>query len=564
MISWIQNHLIRHGRWIFISLLGVIIIAFVFTIGNTPGLTTDKSNYEERFFYGVDLNNPLRMNQIAGETGLSLLLINGSATDNENQIQNAMGNRIVQKHLIEMIGLPIPTEAQLSGYVEDLRFFQDDAGAFDPSKYRDFLAQLESNPETSVAEFLKVIAEDYQINQLDSALQGPGYHLDAQTQLIMDSQNTEYALYNVKFDYESFNPEFNPSEANLKAYYEQQKVSYETEKKVVASYIVFSKEKEKKPTLSEEAIEAHYQSNKARINADYIAQNPADATGEIAEADLTFGMVSQIAQEDLANSIQEKSSENRANDFVYKLYDHEITIDSETFNTQKSNYQVEEISLDPYAKSQVSSQALPSDLLNSAFDLNEGRYYSDPFKTELGYAVLFYRGTQASVIPPYEAVAEQVLVDFTQSNKRAAFNQYEQSLKADLEAIVASDSASSSSSDFKAAAEALGNITVEAYPNFSSENRPTDVSPYEFQAVYRMNAGEISDPINLGSTSILTYLESKTVTDYQPDPSELERYTQFLKEFSINSGLSGFYQELIAQEMAKGDEEVGQKTSESN
>jgi peptidyl-prolyl cis-trans isomerase D len=555
MISWIQNHLIRHGRWIFISLLGVIIIAFVFTIGNTPGLTTDKSNYEERFFYGVDLNNPLRMNQIAGETGLSLLLINGSASDNENQIQNAMGNRIVQKHLIEMIGLPIPTEAQLSGYVEGLRFFQDDAGAFDPAKYRDFLAQLESNPETSVAEFLKVIAEDYQINQLDSALQGPGYHLDVQAKLILDSQNTEYALYNVKFDYESFNPEFNPSEASLKAYYEQQKVSYETEEKVVTSYVLFSKEKEKNPTLSEEAIEAHYQSNKARLNADYMAQNPVEATDENTEADLTFEMVSQIARKDLANSIQEKSSENSANDFVYKLYDQEITIDSQTFNTQKLNYQVEEISLNPYAKSEVSGQALPSDLLNSAFDLNEGRYYSDPFKTELGYAVLFYRGTQASVIPPYEAVAEQVLVDFTQSNKRAAFNQYEQSLKADLEAIVGS-SDSGSGSDFKTKAEALGNITVEAYPNFSSENRPTDVSPYEFQAVFRMNAGEVSDPINLGSTSILTYLEAKTVADYQADPNELERYTQFLKEFSMNSGLSGFYQELIAQEMAKGDEEV--------
>jgi peptidyl-prolyl cis-trans isomerase D len=541
--------------------LGVIIIAFVFTIGNTPGLTTDKSNYEERYFYGVDLNNPLRMNQIAGETGLSLLLINGSASDNENQIQNAMGNRIVQKHLIEMIGLPIPTEAQLSGYVESLRFFQDDAGAFDPAKYRDFLAQLESNPETSVAEFLKVIAEDYQINQLDSALQGPGYHLDVQAKLILDSQNTEYALYNVKFDYESFNPEFNPSEASLKAYYEQQKVSYETEEKVVTSYVLFSKEKEKNPTLSEEAIEAHYQSNKARLNADYMAQNPVEATDENTEADLTFEMFSQIARKDLANSIQEKSSENSANDFVYKLYDQEITIDSKTFNTQKLNYQVEEISLNPYAKSEVSGQALPGDLLNSAFDLNEGRYYSDPFKTELGYAVLFYRGTQASVIPPYEAVAEQVLVDFTQSNKRAAFNQYEQSLKADLEAIVGS---SDSGSDFKTKAEALGNITVEAYPNFSSENRPTDVSPYEFQAVFRMNAGEVSDPINLGSTSILTYLEAKTVADYQADPNELERYTQFLKEFSMNSGLSGFYQELIAQEMAKGDEEVDKNTSESN
>jgi hypothetical protein len=31
MISWIQHHLIRHGRWIFLTLLALIIVAFVFT-----------------------------------------------------------------------------------------------------------------------------------------------------------------------------------------------------------------------------------------------------------------------------------------------------------------------------------------------------------------------------------------------------------------------------------------------------------------------------------------------------------------------------------------------------
>ena len=58
MISWIQNHLIRHGRWIFISLLVVIIVAFVFTIGNTPGCTTNRSNYVAENFFGYDLNSP--------------------------------------------------------------------------------------------------------------------------------------------------------------------------------------------------------------------------------------------------------------------------------------------------------------------------------------------------------------------------------------------------------------------------------------------------------------------------------------------------------------------------
>ena len=545
MISWIQNHLIRHGRWIFISLLGVIIIAFVFTIGNTPGLTTDKSNYEEQYFYGVDINNPLKMNQLAGEAGLSLLLKNGTVNDTENQIQNAIGNRIIQMHLINMIGLPIPSEDQLSQYVETLKYFQDDSGKFAASKYTTFITELEANPDTNVAQFLKVISEDYQVTQLNSALQGPGYHLDAQIKMILDGQNTEYALYNVKFDYENFNPEIVPSEASLKAYYEQQKVSYETERKVIASYILFNPKPVSKFNQSREAIEAHYQSNKARIDAALKSQNSVGDAIEDSEETPTFEMIAELALEDLVNTLQEKASEDRANDFVYKLYDETITIDSDAFNTQKSNYEVEERSLDPYGRSQVSDKDLPSDLLNSAFNLDHNRYYSDPFKTDQGYAVLFYRGSEASVIPPYEAVEKQVLADFIQSNKRAAFNEYGKSLKEQLEAIVASDL------DFKTEAEALGNISVEAFPNFSAQNRPTNVSPYEFQAIFRMNAGEVSDMVNLSSTALITYLEAKTVKDYQADPEEAKRYTQLIKNFSKNSGLSGFYGELIAKEMAE-------------
>ncbi|MDC3132550.1 hypothetical protein OA542_02305, partial [Opitutae bacterium] len=113
MISWIQNHLIRHGRWIFISLLAVIIIAFVFTIGNTPGLTTDDSNYEERLIFGVDVNNQKAMDELAGTVGLSYLLRTKSELRNQNQFQSELANRIAQLYLIEKIGLPNPTQAEL-------------------------------------------------------------------------------------------------------------------------------------------------------------------------------------------------------------------------------------------------------------------------------------------------------------------------------------------------------------------------------------------------------------------------------------------------------------------
>ncbi|MDE6432048.1 MAG: hypothetical protein K2L13_01485, partial [Opitutales bacterium] len=52
MISSIQQILQKHHKWIFSILLGVIIVAFVFTIGSTPGIVGKKKT---AMFYGVNL-----------------------------------------------------------------------------------------------------------------------------------------------------------------------------------------------------------------------------------------------------------------------------------------------------------------------------------------------------------------------------------------------------------------------------------------------------------------------------------------------------------------------------
>ena len=153
MISWIQNHLIRHGRWIFISLLAVIIIAFVFTIGNTPGLTTDDSNYEERILLGIDVNNQRVMDELAGTVGLSHLLRTKSEIRNQNQFQSELANRIAQLYLIENIGLPNPSQEALKAYIESLAYFQDETGAFDPESYNNFISLVNVNPNSAKNNF---------------------------------------------------------------------------------------------------------------------------------------------------------------------------------------------------------------------------------------------------------------------------------------------------------------------------------------------------------------------------------------------------------------------------
>ena len=105
MISWIQHHLIRHGRWIFLSLLALIIVAFVFTIGNTPGCTTDRSGYEENLFYGIDLNAPRDIELLVEKVQMSAYL-NEQTIRSDEQLQSQIYNRIALLNLASEFGIP--------------------------------------------------------------------------------------------------------------------------------------------------------------------------------------------------------------------------------------------------------------------------------------------------------------------------------------------------------------------------------------------------------------------------------------------------------------------------
>ena len=499
MISWIQNHLIRHGRWIFISLLAVIIIAFVFTIGNTPGLTTDDSNYEERILLGIDVNNQRVMDELAGTVGLSHLLRTKSEIRNQNQFQSELANRIAQLYLIENIGLPNPSQEALKAYIESLAYFQDESGAFDPESYNNFISLVNVNPELSEKQFVETLIEDYKIDSLNSVIEGPGFYISPQSQFILDEQNKAYNLYNIKIDPKTFDPDIDTSEAAIQAYFETQQVAYETDEQIETSSILF-------PLVAQiaeadtDTLKQYYSNNKEAIDAEYLAGKEtvidldAEATedesaNEDTEEVITFELVADIAKANWIAKEQSKAAEAQASEFVYTLYDQAIELDSEAFSNLSTAYGVSATDVEPYSASEIYGKALPSNLLQAGFDLNADRYYSDPFKTDNGYVVLLYKGTIPSMIPSFESVADQVKDDYITSELRSAFSAYGEELKSQLEAIIASGE------DFQSGAEALG-LTVEHYPDFSYNNRPEDVNPYEFQAVFRLKEGEVSNMSN--------------------------------------------------------------------
>ena len=539
MISWIQHHLIRHGRWIFISLLAIIIIAFVFTIGNTPGLTTNDSNYEKRVVFGVDINNPNQMDKLAAAVSMSRLLQTKTEFNNNDQFQNALANRIVQLHLLKAIQIPRPDSVSLQTYITTIPYFQDDNGQFENARYNSFLSLIKDAEQMDESTFIEVLSDDYRIKELESVIEGPGYYTDAQIRIITDKQNTLYEIYNVKLDYESYKADVDTSESNLKAYFDGQQFKYETSEKLNVSYLLFSSTEDTPKIPKQETLESYYQENKERFKKSFLAEYPDSEIN-----DLTYQKVKNEVEEDWINKARLRSSEERASEFVYTIYDKSIPLHSDTFYNLIDSYGVEEINLDSYSRNEVYNKALPAKILTSAFNLTQERYYSDPYEIPDGFIVLIYQETIPSEIPSFESVSDRVEVDYVNEEKRSQFNTHGVNLKTELEAIIASEK------DFQSEVEDMG-LNLEPYPEFSFSNPPENANPYEFQAVYQLKPGEISDLFNYGGIGIITYLKSTSVLDYEEDLDNLERLKKNIKSYSKSSAKADFYNELLAIELSE-------------
>ena len=87
MITWIQNLLQKHHKWLFSILLIVIIIAFVFTIGNMPVGQGSSNEYGEKEFYGFDLNDMQVTDMLAKGVALTNQIDRGSPMYREQEQQ---------------------------------------------------------------------------------------------------------------------------------------------------------------------------------------------------------------------------------------------------------------------------------------------------------------------------------------------------------------------------------------------------------------------------------------------------------------------------------------------
>jgi peptidyl-prolyl cis-trans isomerase D len=544
MISWIQHHLIRHGRWIFLTLLAVIILAFVFTIGNTPGCTTDRSNYQQNLFYGIDLNAPRERDPLVEKVSLSAYL-NNQQIRTDQQFQGQLTSRIAMLHLADEIGIPAPTQERLAEYIKTKNVFRGPDGAFSPDAYTRFVDQFESNPRAPKGMVINILEEDFRIEQVAEALAGPGYLLPSEASVQAQRSRTTLSLATAVLPYNSFEPEIELAEATLKAYYETNQQRYEIPERVQASYVLFESDRftDQIAAASEAQLREHFAANRAEFVAEYEAARPEPVEvtegEEAAEpAAVTFDQVREAVARSYAEQRATEVAHEAATAFAYQLYRDEIALDSATFNQLLSKSGVSLTEIVPYTEAGARQRTLSPEMLESAFALTGKRYYSDAYELDNGYAVLIYKSRIDPVIPPYEEVASEVSADYKTEEKRRLFNEKGESLKAGLEAAVADGT------PFTEAAESLG-LKIKTYDSFEVKDPPAELNRSALQQAQSLSVGEITPMLTLSGTGTFVYVESKVVPELSAEDPDLAQTRSMLERWASFTTRSELTNELV-------------------
>lgn len=512
MITWIQNITQKHNKVLFGLLLIIIIIAFVFTIGNFGGgAGPSRNRADARSFYGYDLNNSNVVSALQQSTMLSMALSADRARLDRQRVQSASLNRAVMLYLARQLQIPEPDADALKAYVKTIPAFRNPLnGNFDAAAMQRFRDQMTSQPGGEDL-LNRVLREDFRIDRVAELLSGPGYVQPLIATMEYQRQQTEWSLELAEFPREGFTPDIDESTEALKAFYEQRKARYEIPPHLVVKAVQFSSA-DQLSKVQEVPSEATLQR--------YLEEHMADFRAEDAEADPVLADIREAVREAWTQQQAHNLALNVASEFAMVLYeadyDKDLSYDSPRVTQLIENSGASVRTLEPFdPQNPTDQQGFSAAELSQAAIVTEADFYSDAIETEDGGVIFLYQSTIAAQEPAWEDVRESVLLDYREAEMDKFYNERAHELADLIKEAVANGQT------FAEAVQAQGLNLVEVEAFKLSGQRPPQLNYFLVDALGDLDAGAITEPITYGEVATIMHVASKSV----PEPVEASEDT---------------------------------------
>lgn len=509
MITWLQTSFGKHHKIIFGSLLAVVILAFVLTIGPQSGfMDQGEQQISSRTVFGYDLNSRRDTERLSTKAQISAMLNPDDTRIFRNNIMDYGLARAAGVHLANQFGITSPTEEQSKEFIASRGAFQDENGNFSRDRFTSFRDSIINSGRASMDDVNLVLLEDWRIEQVSKALGGPGFMLPFEALKKYTEDNTRWTVEAATFDFNSFQLETEPVDEELQAFYEINPTRFEEPERIDVLAVEFTQENFidgiQEPTDVE--LRAYFEQNKRRFQK----TPPPPAEGEEAPAtppETTYEEVQAEVLTAVRNERARKLAEQAASNFVTRLYRQSIAKDSEAFDTLMAELKGTANDLAPYTRNNPPwSSGIQYQALLSAFNLSEESYFSDIQRTNRGAAILIYQDRLPPYVPAFEEARQKVLTQFVQEERRRLFTERGQELSQQIEDALVTGST------FAEITAELG-LEHKSFDTFTGLEVPMELRGTIFEAAMALLPGETTPMVFEQNKGTFVLLLNKEVPE---------------------------------------------------
>lgn len=530
MITALQNFFLKHNKWLFGSLLVVIIVTFVLTIGPQSFFGGPSGPQRESLdYYGYDLSSESDQRALSQSAEISASL-HPELRLRRQQMMDYAYLRVTALGMADRIGIPQPTDSQLQDYIETISLFQDpQTGQFSAENYNNILQALQSNARFSRPMLARVLREDYRIREVRKAMAGPDYTLPFAVRQDYRNRQTSYEVTLAHLDYDDFSPAVDPTTEELESFYKENPDRYEIPERIEVTALFFKGDqyRDEVEDPAEEDLRARFNQNQAQYEEEFgpeEQENNADDAAESPEPSLTFESVKDEVRKDYVEEEANEIAARKAENFSMQLWQQKIPYDSEAYQDLLDSFAVQTRQIDPYPRDQAPSvDNVPAELLDSMwiYLTNPQRYFSDIATNDDGAVILVTAGSLPSRMPPFEEVRQAVTQQFLQSEKRRLFSEKGKELHDQLTKAV-----SDNDTAFSEAAKELG-LETESLESFTGASIPQQLRQSGIWEQARfLQQGEISPMSIQEERGTFAYMAERSVPEIDYTSEEFTDYAE--------------------------------------
>ena len=255
------NLMRSNQRWLMGVISVLVIISFIWFYSDrtqVDRIVSDRvGSIYGRNLTSIEVDRVNRQLQTARELGLSNLVDRDliGRGDELDPVAAAVVNHLVVAHQAEAMGI-FPTNDEVTEAVQKLPKFQTSSGQFDPARYAEFVSNDLSPRGFSEDQLAELVREDLQFGRLRSVVDAPVVVSPVSLQLAYEEAYAKTNASIIRLMTKDFSAGVKePTDDEVKKYFEDQKEQYIQPEKRKVAYVRFGLTDEQKKLVGKEKMD---------------------------------------------------------------------------------------------------------------------------------------------------------------------------------------------------------------------------------------------------------------------------------------------------------------------